>query len=74
MEYVLLSDSWVLEVKPTESSVRSALDANGEEEHPRFCWPAKPGEQYPYALRSGGERMGLWVDLGANDGHGAKSC
>lgn len=49
LQRVFLPDSWVLEVTTTATSVCFVLDAVLQEGHPRFFWPPRPGEQYPYA-------------------------
>jgi len=46
---VYLPDSWVLGVETTPSSVCFVLDAVLTDGHPRYYWPPKAGEQYPYA-------------------------
>ena len=49
LDNIFLPDSWVLSIETTETSVIFVLDAVLEQDHPRFYWPPKPGEQYPYA-------------------------
>lgn len=49
LTHIYLPDSWVLSVETSESSVCFVLDAVLEEDHPRFYWPPKPGEQHAYA-------------------------
>jgi hypothetical protein len=46
---VLLPDSRVLGVKTTDSSICFDLEAVLQEDHPRFYWPPRPGEQHSYA-------------------------
>lgn len=48
LRHVFLPDSWVLDVRTTESSVCFVLDAVLQEGHPRFSWPPEAGEQYAY--------------------------
>lgn len=45
---VYLPDSWVLSVETDDGSVCFLLDAVVQEGHPRYYWPPKAGEQYPY--------------------------
>lgn len=63
---VNLPDSWVLSVETTETSVCFVLDAVLEENHPRFYWPPKPGEQYPYARMHWCLHGGVWWNDGPN--------
>ena len=78
MDHVYLADSWVLELEADESHVCFTLEAVLEEGHPRFYWPPKPDEQYPYAkLRwcLSGEvwwNDGPHLDHPANDATGTK--